>query len=56
MMITAYKYMKMKGRLLAVFEKEISFGPGVSLDVVRIEGAPYLKIGRNHKRKTPGLR
>ena len=47
-MLTAYKYLKMNGGLLAVFEKEISFGPGLSLDVVRIEDNPYLKIGRDH--------
>ena len=48
MMITAYKYMNMNGGLMAVFEKGISFGSGLSLDVVRIEDDPYLKIGRNH--------
>jgi hypothetical protein len=47
-MLTAYKYMKMNGGLLAVFEKEISFGRGLSLDIVRIEDDPYLKIGRSH--------
>lgn len=47
-MLTAYKYMKMNGGLLAIFEKEISFSSGLSLDVVRIENDPYLKIGRIH--------
>jgi hypothetical protein len=47
-MLTAYKYMKMHGGLLAVFEKGISLSPGLSLDVVRIENNPYLKIGREH--------
>ncbi|MDX9823078.1 MAG: hypothetical protein RBT20_14185 [Syntrophales bacterium] len=47
-MYTAYKYMKMDRGLLAVFEKGISLGPGLSLDIVRIEKDPYLKIGQDH--------
>jgi hypothetical protein len=47
-MYTAYKYMKMDRGLLAVFEKGISFGSGLPLDVVRIENDPYLKIGQDH--------
>lgn len=47
-MVTAYKYMKMNGGLLAVFEKSIVFGSRLTLDVVSIEHNPYLKIGRDH--------
>jgi hypothetical protein len=47
-MLTAYKFMKMNEGLLAVFEKEISFGSRLTLDVVRIESDTYLKIGRDH--------
>ena len=47
-MHTAYKYMKMEKGLLIVFEKKISFGSGLSLNIVRIENAPYLKIGQDH--------
>ena len=31
-----------------IFEKGISLGPGLPLDVVRIENDPYLKIGQEH--------
>jgi len=47
-MLTAYKYMKMNGGLLAIFEKGITFGSRLTLDVVSMENDPYLKIGRNH--------
>ncbi len=47
-MFTAYKYMKANGGLLVIFEKGISLSPGLSLDVVRIENDPYLKIGQEH--------
>ena len=47
-MHTAYKYMKMDKGLLMVFEKKISLGPGLPLNVVRIENDPYLKIGQDH--------
>ena len=47
-MYTTYKHMKINAGLLLVFEKEIPFGPGLSLDVVRIENDPYLRIGRDH--------
>ncbi len=47
-MYTAHKYMKMDRGLLAVFEKGISFGSGLPLDVVRIENDPHLKIGQDH--------
>ena len=47
-MLTAYKYLKMNGGLLAVFEKGISFGQGLPLNIVMIEDDPYLKIGRDH--------
>lgn len=47
-MLTAYKYMKMNGGLLAVFEKGISFGSRLTIDVVRIESDTYLKIGHDH--------
>ena len=47
-MITAYKYMKMNGGLLAVFEKSVVFGSRLTLDVVNVERNPYLKIGTDH--------
>ena len=47
-MLTAYKYLKMNGGLLAIFEKGISFGQGLPINIVRIEDDPYLKIGRDH--------
>lgn len=47
-MFTAYKYMKMERGLLAIFEEGIPLSPGLSLEVVRMEKYPYLKIGRDH--------
>ena len=47
-MVTAYKYLKMNGGLLAVFEKGISFSQGLPLNIIMIENDPYLKIGQDH--------
>lgn len=47
-MHTAYKYMKMDKGLLLVFETRLSFGSGLSLNVVKIENDLYLKIGQDH--------
>ena len=47
-MNTAYKYMKMDKGLLIVFEKKISFGSGLPLNVMRVENDTYLKIGQDH--------
>ncbi len=47
-MHTAYKYMKIDKGLLLVFEERISFGSGLSLNVVKIENEPYLKVGQDH--------
>ena len=47
-MHTTYKYMKMDRGLLLVFEQRISFGSVLSLNVVKVENDPYLKIGQDH--------
>lgn len=47
-MLTAYKYMKTDKGLLAIFEGGIPLSPGLSLEVVRMENYPYLKIGQDH--------